>query len=115
MMAITITLDDALVRGLENKAKKQQLSVEQLALSILTEAIIEPKLVTAGEAVARIQSTEPNRSLVRPATTKLADLLRAAPGDPCFDLENWKRQWSVVEAELKAITRANDVAERRGG
>ena len=45
----------------------------------------------------------------------LADLLHAAPGDASFDLESWKRQWSVVEAELKAITRANDVAERGGG
>ncbi len=39
---------------------------------------------------------------------------RAAPADPGFDLESWKRQWSVVEAELKALTRANDVAESRG-
>jgi hypothetical protein len=43
----------------------------------------------------------------------LGDLLRAAPGDPCFDLESWKRQWYDVEAE-KPITRANDIAEGRG-
>jgi len=114
-MAITIRLDDDLVAGLENRAKQQQLSVEQFAISILTEAVEEPESVTPREAVARIHATAPNPSQVRPAAANLADVLRAAPGDPCFDLESWKRQWSGVEAELKAITRANDVAERRGG
>ena len=103
MMAITITLDDNLVAGLENQAKKQRLSMEQFATRILTEAILEFESVTPQEAVTTIQATAPNPSQVRPATTNLADALRAAPGDPCFDLESWNRQWSVVEAELKAI------------
>jgi hypothetical protein len=114
-MTITITLDEYLVAGLENKAKKQQLSVEQFAISILTEVVEEAESVTPREAAIRIQATVPNPAQVRPATANLADVLHAAPGDPCFDLESWNRQWSVVEAELKAITRANDVAERRGG
>ncbi|MFI5458013.1 MAG: hypothetical protein ACHRXM_21445 [Isosphaerales bacterium] len=114
-MAITITLDDDLVAGLESRAKKQQLSVEQFAIGILTAALEESESVTPREAVTRIQATAPNPSQVRPATANLADVLNAAPGDPCFDLESWKRQWSVVGAELKAITRANDAAEGRGG
>jgi len=114
-MAITITLDDDLVAGLESRAKKQQFSVEQLAISILTKAVEESESVTPREAVTRIQATAPNPTQVRPATENLADVLRAAPGDPGFDLESWKRQWSVVEAGLKAATRANDVAEGRGG
>ena len=114
-MAITITLEDDLVAGLENRAKKQQLSVEQFAISILSEAVEESESVTPQEAVTRIQTTPPNPSQIRPATANLADVLRAAPDDPCFDLENWNRQWSIVEAESKAITRANDIAEGRGG
>ena len=110
-MAITITLDDDLVAGLENRAKKQQLSVEQFAIGILTEAVEESESVTPREAVARIQATAPNSSQIRPATANLADVLNAAPDDPCFDLESWNRQWSVVEAELKAITRRG---EKRG-
>ena len=113
-MAITITLEDELVAGLENRAKQQQLSVEQFAISLLTEAI-ESESDTPLEVVARIRATAPNPSQFRPATADLADVLRAAPGDPCFDLENWNRQWSVIEAEMKAITRANDIAEGRGG
>ena len=114
-MAITIILDDDLVAGLENKARQQRLSVEQFAISILTEIVEEAESVTPREVVTKIQSTAPNSAHVRPATANLADALTAAPGDSGFDLESWNRQWAVVEAELKANTRANDVAECRGG
>jgi hypothetical protein len=114
-MAITITLNNDLVAGLEKRAKQQQLSVEQFAIGILSAALEESESVTPQEAVTRIQTTAPNPSQVRPATANLADVLRTAPGDPSFDLENWNRQWSILEAESKAITRANDVAESRGG
>jgi plasmid stability protein len=113
-MAMMITLDDDLVAELENRAKKQQLSVEQFAIAILTEAMEQSESITPREAVTRIQTTAPNPSLVRPATANLADVLGAESGDPCFDLESWKQQWSVVEAELKALARANNVAEGRG-
>ena len=114
-MAITITLEDDLVVGLANRAKKQQLSVEQFAINLLTEALVESESVTPREVVSRIRATAPNPSQIRPATPNLADVLLAEPGDPCFDVENWNRQWSHVEAEMKAITRANDIAEGRGG
>ncbi len=113
-MTITITLADDVVAALKDRAQQQQLSVEQLAIRLLTEALAGSEPVTPREVVARIQATPPNPAQVRPATAELADLLHAAPGDPCVDLESWKRQWSVVEAEMKAITRANDIAEGRG-
>jgi hypothetical protein len=78
-------------------------------------AVVESQSDTPREVVARIQATAPNSSQVRVATANLADVLRAAPSDPCFDLESWNRQWSVVDAEMKALTRANDVAEGREG
>ena len=112
-MAMTITLEDDLVADLMERAKKHQLSVEQLVIRILTDAMGSPEQVTPREVVARVQVTPPNPAHVRPATADLADLLRAAPGDPCFYLESWKRQWSDVEAEMKAITLANDIAEGR--
>jgi hypothetical protein len=112
-MAMTITLEDDLVAELKERAQKHQLSVEQLVIRILTEAMGSPAPVTSREVVARVQATPPNPAHVRPATADLADLLRVAPGDPCFDLESWKRQWSDAEAEMKAITLANDIAEGR--
>jgi hypothetical protein len=74
----------------------------------------ESKSVTPGAPVTRTQAAPPSPAQFRPASGNLADVLGAAPSDPSFDLESWKRQWSSVEAELKAITRANDVAEGRG-
>jgi plasmid stability protein len=114
-MAITIKLDDDLIAGLANRAKKQRVSVEQLAISILTEAARESEFVTPEEVVARTQATAPSAPQIRSATANLADVLNSATGDPCFELESWSRQWSSVEADLKAITRANDVAEDRAG
>lgn len=114
-MAITITLDDDLVAGLEHRARKQQLSVEQFAIGLLTDAAEEPESDSPRETVTRIQATAPNDAQVRPATVNLANVLNASPCEPCFDPDSWNRQWSVIRAELKAITRANDLAEGRGG
>lgn len=112
-MPMIVTLDDDLVAELKDWAKRQQLSVEALVIRILTDAVVSSEPVTLREVVARIQSTPPNPAQIRPATADLADLLQAAPGDSCFDLEAWKHQWSAVEAEMRAITRANDNAESR--
>jgi hypothetical protein len=68
---------------------------------------------TPEEAVGLIRRTPANPTQIRPATVNLADVLQAAPSDPTFDLASWQRQWSEVEAELKSVTYANDVAEGR--
>jgi hypothetical protein len=67
------------------------------------------------ELVTAIQTTPPNPTLIKPATANLAELLSAAPDDPSFDLQSWQRQWSALEAEMKSLTRVNDVAEGGGG
>ena len=64
--------------------------------------------------VERIKATPPNPATIRPATGSLAEALQNAPENPDFDLETWTRQWDAVEAEMKAIDRANDIAEGRG-
>lgn len=64
--------------------------------------------------VAEIKATPPNPTAVRPATGSLAEALQNAPEDPDFDLESWMQQWDAIEAEIKAIDRADDIAEGRG-
>jgi prevent-host-death family protein len=64
--------------------------------------------------VERIKATPPNPAAIHPATASLAELLQNAPEDPDFDLETWTRQWDAIEAEMKAIDRADDIAEGRG-
>lgn len=63
--------------------------------------------------VERIKATPPNPAAIRPASGSLAEALQNAPEDPDFDLETWTRQWEAVEAEMKAIDRADDIAEGR--
>lgn len=64
--------------------------------------------------VAEIKATPPNPTAVRPATGSLAEALQNAPEDPDFDLESWTQQWDAIEAEIKAINRADAIAEGRG-
>jgi prevent-host-death family protein len=63
--------------------------------------------------VEKIKAEPPNPAAIRHATGSLAEALQNAPEDPDFDLETWTRQWDAVEAEMKAIDRANDIVEEQ--
>lgn len=116
-MTMTITLPDQLAVKLQAEARQQHLSPDELALNILADALkLEDEAdeyPTLEEVVAKIKATPPNPANIHPATQSLADLLRDAPHDPDFDLETWNREWAKVEAEMKAITRADNIAEGR--
>jgi prevent-host-death family protein len=71
----------------------------------------DPELVAL---VERIKAMPPNPAAIHPATASLAELLQNTPEDPDFDLESWTQQWQAIEAEIKAIDRADDIAEGRG-
>lgn len=67
--------------------------------------------------IARIQSLPPNPENIRPAQGSLEEYLAASiasenPNEE-FDLKEWQRNWDAVEAEMKAVTKANDIAEGR--
>lgn len=63
--------------------------------------------------MAKIRALPKSPPNVRPAKGSLVDALRNAPRDPKFDLDEWNRQWAMIEAEMKAITKTNDIAEGR--
>lgn len=63
--------------------------------------------------VERIKTTPPNPAAIHPATASLADLLQNSPEDLDFNLDTWARQWETIEAEMKALDRADDIAEGR--
>ena len=88
--------------------------LEQIKQSVRPDAETirnDPEMIAL---VERIKATPPNPAAIHPATASLAELLQNAPEDPVFDLETWTRQWDVIEAEMKAIDRADDIAEGRG-
>ncbi len=69
---------------------------------------------TLAEVVAEIRALPPNPAAIRPATGSLAEALANSPHDPDFNLATWQRAWAKIEAEMKAINRANEIAEGRG-
>jgi len=123
-MEITLRLPDVLAAKLASAAQAQRCSTEEVAVELLAQALeAEAELPdyvppTLEEVVARIRATPPNPEMVRPPSGSLGEYLAASiaaedPNEP-FDLAEWNRQWAAVEAEMKAMTRANDLAEGRG-
>lgn len=123
-MEITLTLPDVLAAKLQTEAMSRRRSTEEVALELLDQALdAEPETPdytppTLEEVVARIRATPPNPEMVRPPKGSLGEYLAASiaaedPDEP-FDEAEWNRQWAAVEAEMKAVTRANDLAEGRG-
>ncbi len=113
-MSITITLPDDIQAQLQRAAESQRRSLEEVALDILAKAAgTGPALPTPEGVVARIRATSPNPKSVRAATSSLAAALRNAPHAPDFDLGVWEQEWAVVESEIRATTRDNDIAEGR--
>lgn len=114
-MPVTITLTDPLAEQLSVRAKKQDLQVEEFVFNILNNALIltNRDVLNPEEVVAKIKATTPDLKNIHPATDSLLEALRNAPDYPEFDLESWEKEWADVEREMKAVTRANDIAEGR--
>jgi hypothetical protein len=114
-MAVTITLPDELEARLKRRAKGLRLSLENLVLEILGRAVGADEIFLTPEVVvAKMRATPPNPQGVRLAEASLAEALRNSPHDPSFDLATWNREWAEAEAEMKAATRMNAIAEGRG-
>lgn len=113
-MAITMTLPNDIVTPLKRQADAQPLSVENVVLDILGTALeTEDTFPIPETVVAKIKATPPNPQSIRPARDSLAEALRDGPEDPHFNLARWNQEWAGVEAEMKAMTQANDIAEGR--
>ena len=113
-MTVTITLPDDLEAQLQSQAALQDVTVEELGIGLLSSAVesmtFEPTLESV---VASIRALPRDAKNIRPAVGSLAEALRDDDVDGTFDLAQWQHDWSAVEAEMRAITRANDIAEGR--
>lgn len=117
-MGTTITLPEGIESRLRRRAKVQELSIQELALDILHDALDKDDALFSDElsleeVIARIQAMPANPHGIRAAHSSLADALRNAPKVPNFDLDAWQHEWEAVDAEIRAITYADDVAEGR--
>lgn len=123
-MSITITLPDMLAAKLETEAMARNQSAEEVAVELLDHALAaEPEEtehfpLTLEEVVAKIRSLPLDPSLIRQPMGSLEEYLekslaKEAEENVEFDQEAWQRDWNAFEVELKAVSRANDIAEGR--
>lgn len=111
-MTVIISMPHEMERKLQRKAQMERVPLEQLIVELLRDALeTETAFPSPEEVVARIQAAPVNPGSLRLASGSLAEALRHAPEDPDFDLTTWNQSWTVVEAEMQAITRANAAAE----
>jgi hypothetical protein len=117
-MSINVTIPDDLAGRLRAMAHLQNLSVDELILSLLEESAAEVPFPTPEEVVAKIRATPPNpanlfeaKKSMKPLAEYLAASIASENPDEKFDLEEWQREWNAVEAEMKAIEKANALAE----
>lgn len=126
-MTTTIKLPPELAEQLARQAQARHRSVESLAIEYLTTALQEDEAAPAEPLppldedpellalVARIKAMPPNPASIIPAKGNLADVLRALETveDPDYDLDAELAALDAAEQELRAIDRANDIAEGR--
>ncbi len=125
----TITLPEQIAVQLQRRATDERLSVEALAIAYITHGLTRPapSSVSASTTeltndpellalVARITALPPNPASIIPAKGDLAEVLRTleAVDDPAYDLAVEIAALDAAELELRALDRANDIAEGRG-
>ena len=113
-MSTQVILPDDVARKLQSRARARQVSLDELTAKLLRDMLDhEDEAPSLSQVIAEIKMSHPNPTAFHPATQSLADKLANSPVDPTFDAQAWNREWARIEAEMKAVTRANDVAEGR--
>ena len=69
---------------------------------------------TPEQVIAAIKARSVHsESVIQPKGSLLEALQNPTYADEDFDLDEWTKQWQLVEQEMKVITRQNDLAEGR--
>ncbi len=114
-MSVKITVTDPLAEQLRVQARRQHLQLEDLVFSLLKSALqpLTQEVLSPEEVVEKIKATPPSPRNFRPATDSLLEALCNAPDYADFNHETWEKEWADVERDIKAVVRANDIAEGR--
>jgi hypothetical protein len=130
LMEITLTLPDSMIVRLEQQADQLNVSLDDLAWKFFSDGLIAESVVTTParngdsddlpsleEVIARIKATPPNPNAIIPPTKTLEEVVAYWEANPPEETnlppEEWDRLWAAFEEELKAIDRADDLAEGR--
>lgn len=109
-MTLTISLSDETQRKLKKRADAFKWSEEQMA-SHLIDTVLNASLPSLDEIIERVRNLPPSLENRPTSNLALAEALRNGPEDPDFNLAEWTAQWQAVEAEMKAIERADAIAD----
>lgn len=109
-MTLTISLPAEVQVKLKKRADAFKWSEEQMA-SHLLDTVLNASLPSLDEIIERVRNLPPSLENRSTSSISLAEALRNAPEDPDFDLAEWTAQWQAVEAEMRAIERADAIAD----
>src|SRR5258705_14012234 len=117
-MTTIVTLPDRLAEQLRQQATVRHSSVEALVIEYV-EAALGDETTDEEESlealVARIKAMPPNPLSIIPAQGNLAEALRSLEAmEDDVDIEAQSAALQAAEEELRAIDRAEDIAEGRG-
>jgi hypothetical protein len=116
-MATLITLPDELSERLKPQAANQHMDLDAYVIELLNRLSNQPATIVFVEPietiVARIKALPPVAPKLYPGTYTLTHTLAHFVEDATFDAADWDRQWAVVEAEIKTISRVDRLAEGR--
>ncbi len=111
-MHMTIELPDDLIGSFQRVAQAQHRSAQDVALDILRAGLLDD-VPDMDAIVADIRAAAPNPTALRPARGSLRAALADMPADDALDLVAWQDAWASAEAEIAALSRADDHAEGR--
>jgi plasmid stability protein len=117
MTTTTITLPDYLAKQLQQQAAARHSSVEALVIEYV-EAALGDEMTEEAQSldalVARIKAMPPNPLSIIPAQGNLAEVLRSLEAiEDDVDIEAESAALQAAEEELRAINKADDIAEGR--
>ena len=116
-MATVITLPDELSKRLIPQAAKQHMALDAYVIELLrplSDQLVPTIDVVPIEAiVARIKALPPVMPATYPGIDPPTHALARYVDDPGFDAARWDHQWATVEAEIKTMSRIDQLAEGR--
>ena len=111
-MPVTLIVPDDLEPRLRSMADAQRRPAEEVAIALLRAALLDTAPVLDA-AVAVIRASAPNPAALRSARGALLDALPVGAADGSLDVAAREVAWAAAEAELAALTRADERADGR--
>jgi hypothetical protein len=116
MMALQISLPEELAGELTRRATQQRRTAQEIVIDLLNGLLgieKDDEFETPEQVVARIKAL-PRDTAITPAPKEMVAAAQArSTTDENFDLAQWTEEWRIAEAEIREMTRQDDIREGR--